>query len=364
MGLGVGPAVCAFWAVHVRLVASFSLLLAIDLFACGDDALPGADDSTGLPEVDSTSPDTALADTAVEVDTVFAVDAETAGPLDTSSEIATADIAAPDIAEPGCFSDASPGHHQVTCGTIVFEVEIPAACATSACGLILDIHGLTMSADLEDANTLMRERGRAAGYVVVQPSAPVLFGVPTWNLETDADPIFAFLHEVARVARTDPNRAYVMGFSQGGALTWQLVCAHADFFAAASPLGALPGCSFEGADVPSREVDMLIVHGRKDTVVAFNLHEGQRDDALAYWPFGQPSRIEGDGAHLATRWTTPSGSVLETWEHDYTATSLLLNGHCVPGSPHLVALLAFGCQQANTFSWGDLALAFFEAHTR
>lgn len=323
--------------------------VALTLLACSDDAVPaGTSDGDVALEVEHEIED------AHEIEDTQPIETEVGHEVDVA-----------EVASGGCFDDPSPGHQSIACGDITFEVEVPTTCAQRACGLILDIHGLTMTGELEDANTKMRERGRSQSYVVIQPTAPSILGLQTWNLQTHADPIFAFAERVAAVVGTDPDRAYVMGFSQGGDLTWQLVCKHADWFAAASPLGALPGCSFDGADVPSREVPMLIVHGRKDTVVAFSLLESQRDAALGYWPFGGPTVVADDGAHKVTRWTTPSGTPLEVWEHDYTATSLLLNGHCVPGSPHLVAFpLAFGCQQPGTFVWGEVAMAFFAAHVR
>jgi len=123
-----------------------------------------------------------------------------------------------------------------------------------------------------------------------------------------------------------------------------------------------PGIS----DVPAREVDVLAVHGRRDAVVAFSQHAAQRDAALAYWPFGAPAVFREDATHKATRWTTPSGTVLESWEHDYEAQSVLLRGHCFPGSSHAGSLieLGFGRRDPGTFVFGEIALAFFQAHPR
>src|SRR5690606_10640751 len=131
----------------------------------------------------------------------------------------------------GCVTDVASGHHELTCGEIRYDLEVPAACLSAPCGLVLDIHGWTMSADAEDRNTDMRRRGRELGYVVVQPTAPGLIGVPTWNLDAHAEPVFAFVSDVAAAFHTDPRRAHVMGFSQGGGMTWRLLCTHPEFFA-------------------------------------------------------------------------------------------------------------------------------------
>lgn len=316
----------------------------------GDDGDAGAEDTAAVP--DATEPD--------GVDTL----SDTEAPGDTA---APADTAAPWTAPApvGCLTDVSAGHHVFSCdGGLFYDVEIPAACTAAPCGLILDIHGWTMSAGIEDANTDMRARGRDHGYVVVQPTAALFVGVPTWNLDNDAPRVFAFIADAAAALRTDPRRAHVMGFSQGGGMTWRLLCTHPEFFASAAPIGAITGCDFSGDQAPAQEVDVLDVHGRSDAVVNYDqMGRPQVDAAVAYWPFGAPVTVEEDADHTVLRWLTPSGTVLEHWAHDYEASSLLLRGHCFPGSPQQLAFpVAFGCADANTFDYAALALAFFEAH--
>src|SRR5262245_55004857 len=169
----------------------------------------------------------------------------------------------------GCVDSLPAGHHELPCdGGIVYDVEVPAACTSQPCGLIVDMHGFTMNGDSEDANTGMRALGQQHGYVVVQPTAP---GTPPgWTQSTDAPLVFAFLQDVAIVLGTDPKRAHAMGFSQGGGMTFRMVCAHADFFASVSPIGAITGCEFSGANTPSEEVDILQVHGHDDVIVDFD----------------------------------------------------------------------------------------------
>ncbi|MCC6621458.1 MAG: hypothetical protein IT385_09385 [Deltaproteobacteria bacterium] len=365
------------WASSLALVA-----------ACGGDEETGgvvARDTSAGPDLAADAGEVTVAPDVVDEDTTLvldvppadttvadaiATDSTIADAVDATSpaEVATTDApVAPDAVVGPCFGAAAAGHRKVTCGDIGFDVEVPAACLVpGACGLIVDIHGWTMTADLEDLNTGMRARGGAAGYVVVQPTAPGLAGIPTWDLGRHADDIHDFVVEVQAVLATDPDRSHVMGFSQGGALTWTLVCDHADFYASAAPIGALPGCQFKGGDVPAREVDVLAVHGRQDSVVQFSQHVSQRDAALDHWPFGDPTVFREDDDHKATRWTTPSGTVFESWEHDYEAQSIILRGHCFPGSEHLGGglQLTFGCTAQGTFDFGEIALAFFQAHAR
>src|SRR4051812_48095803 len=72
----------------------------------------------------------------------------------------------------GCFSNVSAGTRNVTgCGAgITYTVTVPPKCLQFKCGLIFDVHGMTMSAASENGGTNMRALGTEEGYVVVQPT--------------------------------------------------------------------------------------------------------------------------------------------------------------------------------------------------
>jgi poly(3-hydroxybutyrate) depolymerase len=263
----------------------------------------------------------------------------------------------------GCVTDVSAGHHVLPCdGGVTYDVEVPAACAAGGCGLVLDMHGYTMNADQEDKGTGMRALGQARGYVVVQPTAP---GTPPgWDQATHAPLVFAFIADAAAAFVTDPARAHVTGFSQGGGMTWRMICAHADFFASAAPLSGLTGCEFMAPNLPSREVPVMQVHGHKDSILNFALYAiPQRDAALASWKDGAGAVFASDAGHTATRYQTAAGTPFEFWEHDYAAGSPILGGHCFPGGVDVgVSPFQFGCADPNTFNVGQLAMAFFVDH--
>lgn len=263
----------------------------------------------------------------------------------------------------GCVTDVTAGHHVFPCmGGINYDVEIPAACAGGGCGLVVDMHGFTMSAASEDKGTAMRALGQQHGYVIVQPTAP---GLPSsWDQNTHAPLVAAFVGDAMTALSIDPKRVHAMGFSQGGGMTWRLVCGYANLFASASPIGGLAGCEFSGGNAPSKEIPLLVVHGRKDSVVNFNSTAiPQRDAALAFWSYGPGVVLEDDGVHKATRYTSPAGTILEFWEHDYQAGSIILGGHCFPGGTDVgLSPFQFGCSAAGTFVYGELAMQFFIAH--
>jgi polyhydroxybutyrate depolymerase len=271
-----------------------------------------------------------------------------------------------------CLQDLSAGHHEVGCeGGITYDVEIPAACVDGSCGLIVDIHGYTMTGDSEDENTGMRALGQERGYVIVQPTAPADgFGLPSWDQATHAPLVHTFAADIAGALPIDPARVHAMGFSQGGGMTFRLLCSHADFFASGAPIGALEGCEMEGANTPSEEVDVLQVHGRLDAVVSFEgVGVPQRDAFLDAWSFGQPEILESDDLHDATRWVTAAGTVYEFWEHDYTTSVeivfVAIEGHCVPGGTDFDGIPGgYSCEDEDTFVFGQLAMDFFEAHPK
>ena len=256
-------------------------------------------------------------------------------------------------------------------GGITYEVEIPPACTQGPCGLVVDMHGYTMNADAEDENTGMRALGQQHGYVVVQPTAPKdALQLPSWDQATHVPLVYKFLADLASDLPIDPKRIHAMGFSQGGGMTFRLLCSHADFFASGAPIGGLAGCEFSGQNTPSEEVDILQVHGHVDAIVSFpNVAVPQHQAVLSVWSYGPPVVVEDDGAHKATRWTTPKGTVHELWEHDYKTSAqaffISLEGHCVPGGTDFDGSPAgYSCEDTGTFVFGQLAMSFFQAHPK
>lgn len=262
----------------------------------------------------------------------------------------------------GCVTDVSAGHHVFPCdGGITYDVEVPPACASGGCGIVLDMHGYTMNAASEDAGTGMRALGQQHGYVVVQPTAPLVTG---WVQATHVGPVYAFVKDAAEAWVTDPKRAHAMGFSQGGGMTWRMICTHADFFASAAPIAGVIGCEFAPPNAPSREVPTLQVHGHKDAVLAFSVYAiPQRDAAIGFWKLGAGTAIESDAGHTVTRYESPFGTPLDFWEHEYAAPNALFGGHCFPGGSDIgLGLTQFGCAEQGTFDVGEIAMAFFVAH--
>lgn len=324
-------------------------LLALFAAACGDasgpSAPPGGDDAGMLPRLDG-SP---------------AVDA-----------------GASDATEAPCIT-ATVGTNVFSCGDFGVTVAAPALCSAQSCPILLDIHGLGMSADAEDANTNLRALGNAAGFIVVQPTAPsrTVYG-PTW-LNTDDDAVWAAFMQAKAAWKADDKRVHVTGFSQGGYMAWRLLCEHSDVLASVAPGAAgvdkCPAdnfnttCAFTGASVPKAPIDVLFVAGNQDAIVPPSCTAPQIAAVVAAWG-GTKTKIDGDGSFERDRYTGAAGNDFEVLTHDYTTdpAGLLASnkGHCYPGATPKTGTVwdAVACKPPNSFAWGQEVLQFFIAHPK
>ena len=315
-----------------------------------------------------------------------AIDAPTTSAIDGSIDTGRAD-GSPDgspVVDP-CFPSPHAGHSVYSCNGMAFDVEVPAPCIAGGCGIILDVHGFTMSAAMEDANTDLRARGGAAGYVVIQPSANPAPPQSSFDPATDDAKVYDFLMRAVAVYAVDARRIHVTGFSQGGAMTWRFLCAHADVLASVAPGGAAtscpvflptPACSFTGTEVPSQPIPVLYMHGTQDTnYVPYSCAQPQIDAMVAAWGLTSNGMIASSPSFRRLRWSNASGALLEFLAHDYSSDQQVpliaqtkLLGHCYPGSTdpgnQPGQLFSFKCEQATSFHWGAEVVSFFQAHPR
>lgn len=347
--------------------------------ACGVDRPPSGVDSgasdTDAGVSDGGKSDAGLSDAGVD-----------AGASDAGVDAGIVDAGTPKPV--GCVSNIGAGHRTFVCSGVTYEVEIPTACsANGGCGVIFDIHGATMNATGMEKSTQLRVLGKAAGYVVVQPTAPLTFIGNSWTPATDDAKVWTFTQQLLEALVIDRKRIHFTGFSQGGAMTWRILCAHADVIASAAPIAAADGqsltstsppftldCPFDSAASPSQQVPILQMHGTTDGLVPFGKATQQRDAVIAKWSFGSPTVIASDAKHTWTRFTNATGMVFEFLQHDYVVPPPLvfvpLQGHCIPGGKDLPInaslgqTMYFSCAQPNAFEWGKAVLQFFIDHPK
>lgn len=273
----------------------------------------------------------------------------------------------------GCVTHPAAGVQRIPCNGLVHDVLVPKACLTRPCGVVLDIHGLTMDAAMQDRNTGMRALGRQHGYIVVQPNANPAPPASSWKTGEDDAKVLAFLSDLEAAFHPDPARIHATGFSQGGLMTWRFLCNHPERFASLAIGSACSyptqvACSFSGDEVPPGRIPLLYMHGEKDVIYLFAAAEAQRDAVARGWSLREDATLSQDAGHRWTRWIGDGGEVFEFVQHAYKAKSEVLRGHCYPGSTDPGGLdgqlFSFACEDASAFAWGRIAMDFFLAHPR
>jgi polyhydroxybutyrate depolymerase len=141
--------------------------------------------------------------------------------------------------------------------------------------LVLNFHGATMTAALQQQTTGMNAKADQAGFVVVYPegvdrtwNAGVCCGAVVSNNVDDVGFARALVAYMQGVVCVDPKRVYATGFSNGGRMSYRLGCEAADLFAAIAPVAGTksfpdlkntPGCK------PSRPIPLLDIMGSRDS---------------------------------------------------------------------------------------------------
>jgi dienelactone hydrolase len=330
----------------------------------------GSDASQDAPDVDAST-----------IEDASGGDAAASDAHGSDSETGAADSVVgepiPQPAPVGCVTAVTAGAHHFTCDGLEFDVSVPDACVTRSCGLIVDVHGGTMSGPMEDKNTNLAALGKRHGYIVVTPTA----FANLWNYAVDDAKVLSFLKATRDAFHVNPKRIHMTGMSQGGYMSWRFLCQHTELFGSVAPAAAAGaaaisievGCTFTGQDVPKGEVDILYMHGIEDGLVNFQNAVTLRDAVIAHYRMTAGQVVATDSTHKRTRYATASGRVFEFIEHRYLSDSSVLGvairGHCFPGSPDQTItlpgqLMAFGCKPPNSFTWGEEVVRFFMAHPK
>ena len=268
-----------------------------------------------------------------------------------------------------CITDVSAKpDHVFDCSSLKWNMSVPPACVTNACGLIFDVHGFTMSGKMEDNNTKLASLGAKNGFIVVNPNADPAPPLAGWVAADDDPKVFDFMQRTIKAFHVDPKRVHFTGFSQGGDMSWRFLCDHADVIASAAPAAfgqsADEKC-FSKGKAPVRQIPILYMHGTKDALVNFSAAQAARDAVIAVWGLSKTATVSSDATHSWDRYTNAGGAVFEFIQHDYTGGAII-QGHCYPGSTDPSGepgqLFSFKCNQTAAFNWGEAVMQFFLAH--
>lgn len=351
--------------------------IVIGSLACGEPA-PSVDGGDGSSSVSSATGTTDDSNTSPGVTSTTGTTVEPPADSTTTTEppadSTTGEPLPPPVLDE-CITEGSPGEHVFTCGAFDYDVSIPEACLVAPCGLIMDVHGLSMSGDMQNANTNLRELGRQRGYIVVQPNANPAPPTSSWVPNVDDSAVMAFMQRVAAAFHIDPDRLHFTGFSQGGFMSWRVVCAYADILASVAPGAAcgtdfpIADCQFTPDEQPSEPVDILYMHGTDDVLVPYGCALPRRDAVIDAYGLGPEELLVAGDGYTWTRHTGPDGTVLELITHEHNAANtFVLGGHCFPGGDDPGdapgQLFSFECVEETDLHWGTAVIDFFDAHPR
>ena len=280
-------------------------------------------------------------------------------------------ISIPQPVPDDCITLPRKGTVDLKCEGLMFTLHVPEICLTKACGLIVDIHGFRMSADLQNYYTDLAERGGNEGYIVIQPTANKSSYGRNWEYRDDnVSKVFSFMNRVKKVFHVMEERIHVTGFSQGSWMTWRFVCYYAEHLGSVAPIAFGAGFPKDYFKQPlminvftncfkGKQVDVLYAHGKKDAAVhyigAIKTVKKIRQD----WNLDNEQILHKDKDYQRTRYMNSKGTVVEFINYNWARKGSDPDGHCFPGVGNYL-----GCGKNNSFHWGDEVVKFFLEHPK
>lgn len=255
----------------------------------------------------------------------------------------------------GCITDTAPTDKVVVVGCggdVTYNVSVPARCLDFACGLIVDVHGWTMSGDIQERNTGIAAIGRDEGYIVVQPNAPG--ATPSWN-SSHYPHVAAFTELAISVWRVDARRVHITGFSQGGAMTTWMRCNRPDLFASAAPTAMSGAGCANGVNMPT-----LYVQGTNDIFVSQAAIDATIASYVSTYGYDLSAVIADEPGYTHTAYGSSADPSVgfQSYVHGYS--SFGVNGHCIMGS--VTPSDPYGCDEPAPVGHGRLVVDFFKHH--
>lgn len=147
---------------------------------------------------------------------------------------------------------------------------LPASAGSRPLPVVINIHGLTSSADQQAAFTAFEPLGEREGFVVLTPEGggrPSQFNIGVASPD-NPDVVFikSMLDEVGAVTCLDMARVYATGLSDGGLMSSILACYLSDRIAA---IGVVSGIKLPAGCAPSHAMPLIVFWGTEDRVLPF-----------------------------------------------------------------------------------------------
>lgn len=135
---------------------------------------------------------------------------------------------------------------------------------------VIDLHGLDSNGPTQAALTGFHDLAEREGFVVAEPSGPVVpLGVTGWEIaaldEPDRDDLGAMNQLIDILVRdycVDPDRIFAAGYSNGGLFAAELACQRGSRIAAIVVVAG-----FHTPEPCERHVPTVVMHGTADPIV-------------------------------------------------------------------------------------------------
>lgn len=303
----------------------------------------------------------------------------------------------------GAFTGAT---FECTEDNVNYHITVPSHCTTDKpCGVIVDVPGwLTSRVWQEQATGITARALEGKKFMVIQPEDRDLSWAHQGADKGDHKKIEAFLRKSLKVYADilDKNHVHVMGFSQGGKMTWFLSCTASDIVCSTAPHAMTPGFAqkipfITGFEIPDSDMScytdgkgpatlrssMWLV-GNQDSFFSHDhIEHGINTLKSVYGVTGDGTAVDDVGSGVDwKRYPSRSGVMLEVAVHDFKGNADIKNpypsppfpavvsigGHCYPKKGQgLHKYMGLACGPADNgevagFTYGDKAIEFFEAH--
>ena len=153
----------------------------------------------------------------------------------------------------------------------------------TALPIIVQLHGYTMNADQQESYFQLASRVDSRQFFLVRPNGTVEASFDShrfWNAipnaccnfygsrVDDVAYLLGLINEAKSRFAVDASRVYLIGYSNGGFMSYRMACDHADQITA---IVSLAGSTFlNEADCNASEpVNVLQIHGDRDTIVPY-----------------------------------------------------------------------------------------------
>ncbi len=161
-----------------------------------------------------------------------------------------------------------------------FEVFAPDSYdGSAAMPLVVLLHGYGITGEMQEEFFQLQPLAESRGFLLAHPDGTIdADGSHFWNATDaccgfgatvdDSAYLAAVIRHIEADYRVDPARVFLVGFSNGGFMSYRMACDHADLIAA---IVSISGATFldPAACNPSEPVTVAEIHGDNDEAIAY-----------------------------------------------------------------------------------------------